>query len=491
MCFTLRLTLCLIAGVTLPGWSQSFYNPKIYKVDKERGILFKILKVSHDSAYLYYYSQANKIKLIDLPSGKSLAEVNFPHSPFTFDYNNITYFPTDQGINVINFDKTTEGVLFKLQYLTPDLKLVETGKQLTLKLEKDFILPHIEVREHGDFYEIVFRNGCLRGSGKLKQHYFRLLTVDKNMKVIDDYTYDGKNDSHIASFLPKKEYSNGIAYQLAIHFNDPEKMKQEIVLVGNSGKLTVVRTNRLNNHFNFIPIQDSAGKAYGYCFRLLPSGKDKQTLYMDKYVLDPASGIITIVASGLLVKQCSTDNISEVCTKSIIENNRVKLLTYLIDWEVAYNSWTRPYYAIMSDATYFEFNSDSLVFKYHLPFHMGQGRVFHWKGMDVFMGSGAGKTFVAYIDNPETADPISEEYFDKIPIVNGDRSDFGPVFYKMTDGGGANKNPLRNTLEDEFYKGIMISNNGCKSTNGDFYFPFWTTEPKREFYIVKLSGQEL
>lgn len=481
--------LLLILHLNVLG--QGFYNPKTYALKNNMARKFKIVKVVNDSAYLYYYTQANEMQLVYLPTGKVLAEIQFPYTFPRPTSSNYYFYPNSEGIVVINYEKSNDEVVFRKRQLNPRLAFTGAEKQVSIRLDRVFRHEKVEIREHPLFYEFLFMNGCTKTIGSFNNHYFHLLTVNKNLDVIDQYVYDGKNSTHINCLRPQDAYSNNIAYQLRMNYDDPTSFHQLLIRPDSTGKLRKHTDKTLKDHLNFIKVKDSAGTEYGYCFRLHSPEKNTWLLNMDSYEIKSTSKAesepagLKITKKGLLTRRCAFKNVSILCTKSIIEHNKVKLLTYFINDEPGFQVGT-IYESIMGHAAFFAFENDSLLFKYHLPFHFARSN-YPWGDMDIYMGSGEGKTIIAYNDDPEATDPSSDSDFENLPLVESFRQKHCPVFYRMIDGGGGNKSPLKDQESGEFLKATIEANNGIKTQEGEFYFPFLYSQGKNKPHIVKFA----
>lgn len=476
--FRIACLLCLVWPFA--GRGQTFYNPDIMWMENiANPYPIKIIKVTHDSAFIFVN---DKIWLKDLVTGKRLGEVKVPKQKYgNINQSFMTFFTSGNVIEIVSIERNGRDVTLTKQVLTNNLELKETGKRLSLAIEKDD-LSEIKILDRGNYYEVLLRNGCTMSYGNYNDHYFSLITVDKNLNKISQFVFSGSEKSYVHSVVPDKRYSTAIAYELLVNCEDAESFKHVFLFPDNNGKILEVTTDKFSNYSNFVKVEESNGFTYGYCFKLAKTAKEQYTISMRKFEIKNSSRSLTIFQKDLFVKDFSFVNVSDICTKSVVKDGRVRLLVYPMDYRVGgFNG------SSIGHVTYLDFKHDTLLNQYNLPFHTQIG-LNPWGHLDMYFAAAGDRVLLGYNDDPESKNLVTVKDFDKIKPVNTDKINYGPVFYRFIEEGGFNKNALRDRVEDDFYKGIMEPNGGYADDNGNFYFPFWNRSNKKE-YIIKLSAE--
>lgn len=383
--------LCVLWPLAVSG--QTFYNPDIVWMENiANPYNIQILKVSHDSAFIFLN---DKIWLKDLASGKRLREVKLPKENYSYsDQRFRRFFNSGNMIEIVSVERSGQNVLITKQILTNGLELKETGKRFSIDLAKD-IPAQIEIMERENYYEILVRGGCAMSYGNYKDHYFSLTTVDKNLKKIDQFVFSGPEKSYVHSFIPEKLYSNAIAYELLINYNDPEFFRHVILFPGTKGKILEVNTNKFANYLNFVKVQETAGVTYGYCFKLDKTAKEEYVMSMRKFEITNSSKALNLLQKDLFVKDFSFVNVSNLCTKSVVADGRVRLLVYPMDCRVGgFNG------SSIGHVTYLDFKNDTLLNNYNLPFHTKIG-LNPWGHLDMYFAVTGDRILLGYNDDPE------------------------------------------------------------------------------------------
>jgi len=455
--------------------AQNFANAEIYEVRRAGNpqAPFDLLKVVHDSAYIYL--APDKIKLIHLTTGAILLETKVPKYA-------INFFVGDKGIDIISVEKEQDRLTISKQLLTSDLRLLEKEKTLTMVLERTDGYPTFKFIEKKNYYEFTYVIGC---EIEDVDNYFQLITLDKKMNVIDNFNLNGNKELLMHLLRPESDYSNNIAYQLRISYKDAAHFTQLFLSPDSLGKIRKFKTNKLNDHINFTMAHDSAGRSYGYCLKVTSPEKNKFIATCDKFEMDHFTSSINIVKQDLFVKHFEFQRLYSVVMKTIVEPGRVRFLIYPTSGVNLSNSW-RPINSVISQVTYYDLKFDEVTSTFHFPYKMALG-ISPFVGSSIFMGTLGADTYIGYSDDPDSHAPASENGFKDLDLVFADKLNYSPDFYKIGIGGHTSRSSLYDAKRDEHYRGFLLPQVKFVSRTGDLYLTFWAKSPG-SMCIVKFSA---
>lgn len=475
-------------------FSQNFYRPDFYVIERSPNPRhFKIPKASGDSAFLI--DPPNKLILMDLKKGKILSELKLPKEVNSSDYSLIRRcFAHDKGIEIITIEKANDQITFHKDLIGNDLTITPLIRPFTIQIDAQKERGDFEIRKKLNHYEITYTIGCNKDD---KSNFFQLLTLNSNLEILDSYVCKGEKRRYIRCIVPQDDFSNNIYYQIILDYKDSPITSHILLKPEQNGKIRKVTTKMLNPYSNFTEIYDSLGKHYGYCTQLSNLKKDNYQLSLHKYELDFKTGEGKIILNELIKKNIPAEIEPDICLKTIINENKIKMLLYPVE-KYPIKSISGPGYQVnhvnmnggigigfgnssgsgyseskVSHVSYYGFEGDSILISHDFPFHFFVG-LNPWGGSKIFMGLCGNDTYIGYNDEPENSEPKSEEDIKNIPMVNGDKLNYGPVFYKILETGHINKLALKDLGRENFMRGILDPELGYQNADGDLYFPYWS-----------------